>query len=527
MPTLTRRRFTQLAAFTLPQILVRSHARAQADVGRLGGGAHEFTILFTNDFHSAFRPIPAYWLRGTPRLGGAAHLATLIERERAAASTSFLLDSGDMFTGTMSFLTKGEALMEMMTVMRYDAMGAGNHEFDYGWKSFDRAITRVPFPVLCCNIRHRGSDVRFMRPYTILERGGVRLGVIGVMGLRAAHQTIMPSKVAELEFTDPIASAAACVRELRGTVDTIVVLGHQGLPGPMQTDAENEPSIQRSLDEDLAFCGAVPGIDLYIAAHSHHGLEQPLRHPDTGTLLLQTYGYGTRLGRIRLKVKDRRVVAHEGELLKVWSDELPGHAGVADRIAHYRRTVAEQIGPVLGRATRRIVRKYNAESPLGSFVADVLRNRMKTDLALTNAGGLRADLPEGELDRSHVLDAFPFINNATTVELAGREVKAAIEHGLSLQAGMAQASGVQATYDLRRPAGARLVSLRIGGEPVADDRLYRVATNNFLAEGGDGYAAFKRGRVIATDASISDLLIGHVRSAGAIDVPTPGRLLPA
>lgn len=527
MPNLTRRRFTQLAALALPQIFVPTRVRAQTDVGRLGGGAHEFTLLYTNDFHSAFGPIPAYWRTGSQLLGGAAHLATLIERERAAAGTAFLLDSGDMFTGTMSFLTQGEALMEMMTVMRYDALGVGNHEFDYGWQSFDRAMTRVPFPVLCCNIVHRGSGVRFTRPYTILERGGVRLGVIGVMGLRAARNTIMPSKVAELEFTDPVASAAACVRELRGTVDTIVVLGHQGLPGPMQTDAENEPSIQRPLDEDLAFCAAVPGVDVYVAAHSHHGLEVPLRHPDTGTLLVQTYGYGTRLGRIRLKVKDRRVVAHDGELLEVRSDALPPHAGVADRIAHYRRAVADKIGPVLGRAARRIVRKYKAESPLGSFIADVIRARMKTDVALTNAGGLRADLPAGDLDRSHLVDAFPFTDNAVTVDLTGRDLKAVLEHGLSLQAGMIQVAGLRATYDLARPTGERLISLRIGAQPVTDDRVYRVGTINFLAEGGDGYAAFKRGRVIATDAPMSDLLVEHVRAAGTIDVPTAGRIVPA
>ena len=131
------------------------------------------------------------------------------------------------------------------------------------------------------------------------------------MGLKAATRTIMPSKVAELEFTDPVAESAACVRALRGTVDVMVVLAHQGLPGPMQTDAENDPDVQRPLDEDLAFCAAVPGIDVYIAAHSHRGLEDPIVHPDTKTLVTQTYGYGTRLGRITLAVKDRRIVGHD------------------------------------------------------------------------------------------------------------------------------------------------------------------------------------------------------------------------
>lgn len=526
MNLITRRRFAHLATFA-PIALGAAWQRARADFGRLGGGAHEFTILYTNDFHSAFEPIPAYWLPGSRRLGGAAHLASLVERERTAAATSFLLDSGDMFTGTLSALTEGEALMEMMTAMRYDALGVGNHEFDYGWSVFDRARDRVPFPVLCCNIRHRGSGIRYTRPYTILERNGVRLGVVGVMGLNAARFTIMPSKVAELEFTDPVAETNACLAALRGTVDAVVVLAHQGLPGPMQTDAEHDPEVQRPIDEDLAFCAAVPGIDVYIAAHSHRGLEQAIKHPDTGALITQTYGYGTRLGRVRLKVKDRQVVAHDIELLKVWSDDLPPHAAVAARVAHYRQLMAGKIGPVLGRATARLIRKYNRESSLGSFIADVMRDRAKSDVAFTNAGGLRADLPEGPLDRGHVLDAFPFLNTSVTLELSGRDIRGVLEQGFSLKAGMVQAAGLRATYDLKRPTGQRLVSLEIGGRPADDGRMYRVTTNSFLAEGGDGYASFKAGKVIAQDALLSDLVCDHLRAKGTIAPPAAGRLVPA
>lgn len=526
MHRITRRQFARLAALA-PFALGAMANRARADFGRLGGGKHELTILYTNDFHSAFEPIPAYWLPGSPRLGGAAHLAALVERERAAVGTCFLLDSGDMFTGTVSHLTHGEALMEMMTLMRYDAMGAGNHEFDYGWQVFDHAVQRVPFPVLCCNVRYRDSGIRFTRPYTILERDGVRLGLIGVMGANAARYTIMPSKVAELEFTDPVTETKACVEELRNTVDVIIVLGHQGLPGAMQTDAENDPEVQRPLDEDLRFCAEVPGINLYIGAHSHHGLDQPIVHPDTGTLITQTYGYGTRLGRIRLKVNDRKVVAHDIELLKVWSDELSPHPAIAARVAHYRQIIAPQIGAPLGRTTTRIIRKYNRESPLGNLITDIMRARTNADVAVTNAGGLRADLPEGVIDRGNILDAFPFLNDTVTIELAGADLRGVIEHGLSLKGGLSQVSGLHATYDLKRPIGSRLVSLDVGGQPMDDARLYRVATNSFLGEGGDGYLSFKQGREIARGKLLSELLCDHVSAVKTIEPPAMGRLVPA
>ena len=119
--------------------------------------AREVTILYTNDFHSAFDPIPAYWLPGSPKLGGAAHLSSLINQIRKRDQTVFLFDTGDMFTEMLSFLTHGEALMEMMMSMSYDAMAIGNHEFDYGADNFEKQMNRAPFPVLGANIFYKGT----------------------------------------------------------------------------------------------------------------------------------------------------------------------------------------------------------------------------------------------------------------------------------------------------------------------------------------------------------------------------------
>ena len=123
----------------------------------LFGKDKEITILHTNDFHSAFDPIPAYWLEGSPKLGGAAYLSALINELREEEDTVFLFDSGDMFTGMLANLTEGEALMEMMMTMEYDALGIGNHEFDYGIEPFKRGINRVSFPVLGANIFYKGT----------------------------------------------------------------------------------------------------------------------------------------------------------------------------------------------------------------------------------------------------------------------------------------------------------------------------------------------------------------------------------
>src|SRR5207249_768938 len=153
-----------------------------------------------------------------------------------------------------------------------------------------------------------------------------------------------------------------------------------------------------------------PGIDVFIGGHAHRGIETPFVHPKTGTLIVQTYGYGTRLGYLKLRLKNRKIISHEGELLKVWSDQLVPDPDVAALIKRYKDQVAPLIGEVLGKSKARLVRDYRAESSLGDFVSDVIREQSGSDIGVINAGGLRADLPEGSVTKGNVLDALPFLN---------------------------------------------------------------------------------------------------------------------
>jgi 5'-nucleotidase / UDP-sugar diphosphatase len=485
----------------------------------------EVTILYTNDFHSAFDPIPAYWLPGAPRLGGAAHLATLMDKIRAREKPVFLFDTGDMFTGMLSNLTRGEALMEMMRAMRYDAMAIGNHEFDYGADNFLRQMNAVPFPVLGANIFYKGTDHPYSRPYVILEKDGVRLGVIGIIG-EDARSVALPSGITNLDFRDPVPIVRTLVGELRDRVDVVVVLAHQGKTGPMQSDAEARSEVQRDFDEDVRLCGQVEGIDVFVGGHAHHGIEPPFVHPATGTIIVQTFGYGTRLGYLKLKLEGRRVVGHEGELLKVWTDENAPDPAIAALIASYRKRLEAQIGQVLGRSRTRLVRDYRAESSLGDFVSDVMREATGAEVAVQNAGGLRADIPEGTVTNGHVLDALPFLNTVVEVELTGAQLREVLEQGLTLERGLVQTSGLRGTYDLSRPAGRRLVSIEVGGRPLADARVYRVATNSFVAEGGDLYATFLKTRARDSGRSLADVVMEALRRQGEIGPPLGGRFVP-
>ncbi|MEP6769331.1 MAG: bifunctional UDP-sugar hydrolase/5'-nucleotidase [Acidobacteriota bacterium] len=491
----------------------------------LGPKPREVTILYTNDFHSAFDPIPAYWLPGSPRLGGAAHLAGLVQQIRRRKATTFLFDAGDMFTGMLSNLTRGEALMEMMMSMGYDAMVIGNHEFDYGSENFTRQMHRVPFPVLAANVFHKGTRRYYSRPYALIERNGLRLAVIGIIG-EDARSVALPSGITELDFTDPIPEVRAAVKELRPQADLVVVLAHQGKTGPQQTDAEARPEVQRDFDEDIRLCGEVEGIDVFIGGHAHRGIETPFVHPKTGTLIVQTYGYGTRLGVLKLSLRGGRVVAYRGELRKVWSDRIPADRTVAAKLERYKRETAQEIGVVVGRSKARLVRDYNRESPLGSFIADVMRDQGTADAAFENAGGLRADLPAGPVTNGNVLDALPFLNTLVTCEMSGDQIRAVLEQGLSLERGLIQVSGIRASYDLGRPVGQRLVEVAVGGRPLEGTRPYRVATNSFLGQGGDLYRTFLDVKATDTGKALSDVVIGFLRSRPEVSAPAPGRWAP-
>ena len=424
-----------------------------------------------------------------------------------------------MFTGTFSFLSKGEALMEMMAAMRYDALGIGNHEFDYGSAVFEPLMWRAPFPVLGANIFHKGTRHRWARPWAIVERDGVRVGVIGVLGIDA-WGIINAAGIPDIEFTDPVEQVAAGVASLRPRVDLVVVLAHQGKTGPMQTDAEAHPEIQRDFDADIALAGAVPGIDVLVGGNAHRGIEVPFVHPETGTIIVQTYGYGTRLGHLKLRLQGGKVAGHEGSLLVVKSDELPPDPAVVARLEPFRKAAAPALSEVVGRTEARLVRQYNLESPLGDFVADVMREATGAEIAFENAGGLRADIPEGVVTRAHVVDALPFINTVVTVEMTGSQVREVLDQGLTLERGLVQVSGLEVIYDPARPVGSRLISARVAGTPLDDARTYRVATNSFLALGGDLYATFPRARMVHDSKTLLvDAVIAWLHSRGSVKPP--------
>ncbi len=487
----------------------------------------EVTLLYTNDFESAYDPIPAFWRDDLDHVGGIAQLATLIDEVRAEEDLSFLLDAGDIFTGTLAKLTRGELPFELMTTMDYDAMCIGNHEFEYGWWVLRDAMQRAPFPVLAANLFYEGTDIPFTQQWTILERDGYRIGVVGIFGQDAAT-ALFPPHLEGLEVRDPVAAARTAVARLRDEVDLVVLLTHEGKTAPMQTDDEADPSVHRDIDADIALAGAVPGVDVLIGGHADAGQEEPFIHPVTGTLICQTYGQGTRLGYLKLLVdpETREVIGHDGRLLIVASDELEPQPIVAAKLAAYRARFPE-VDEIVGRTAETLTRRYNEESDLGSLFADIMRDHGETDIAFVHSGGIRADLPAGEITRENLLDAFPFTDFVTTLRMTGAQILDVLEQSFSLERGVLQVSGMTVTYDLDRPVGERVIAVEIGGKPLDPEAIYTVTTFDFLASGADLYSGFLDAEVIqAQGPEFAELLVAHFATGEPVAAPIGGRLNP-
>ncbi|HUI75803.1 MAG TPA: bifunctional UDP-sugar hydrolase/5'-nucleotidase [Candidatus Acidoferrum sp.] len=487
----------------------------------------EITLLYSNDFHAAVEPVTATWLVDRPKIGGALDFAAWISMLRRTEPNAFLFDSGDLYTGqSISFLTRGQALVDIWKAIGFDATCLGNHEFDYGIDGALRYVREEPFPVLSANLFRKSSGAPFAKPFAIVERNGIKIAVIGIFGPEIKFTTTI-STWDTLEARDPVPILRELVPQLRKQADLIIVLAHEGLPGPMQSDAEAHPEIQRNFDTDKALVAAVPGIDVLISGHAHRGIEVPWVSPATGTIVVQTYGLSTTIGVLRLTVNvaEHRVIAHRGALVRVMDGVFSPPPNVAAVVTSWEEKAEAEGRKPIGEAAVPFTRDYNAESLIGALVTDAMLSQTGAEMAFENAGGIRGDLPRGILTRSDAISALPFMNTAVEMELSGADIRSALEQSLTLDAGMLQVAGLNATYDLSQMAGHRLVSVTVGGKPLQDDRTYKIVVSSFVAHGGDHYESFRHGKnVHDTGELLCDVLTDYARKVHTLTANPAGRM---
>jgi 5'-nucleotidase len=269
--------------------------------------AEKVTILYTNDTHARIDPFPVNAVNHAG-LGGASRRATLIKRIREYSPHTLLLDAGDVFHGTPWFnLFDGEKDLQLMSLMGYDAMCLGNHEFDNGLDGFAEVAPAADFPFLCANYKVDGTPLDpFVRQFIIKEKAGVRFGIFG-LGIRL-RGLVQPELYGDIRYANPVAWAEVLTEYLRETYSCkfIICLSHLGY----HYDDERI--------DDRKLASRVDGIDLIIGGHTHTFLDQPeaIVTPNGGTTLVTQAGHsGIRLGRIDLDLNGygdiKSVISHQ------------------------------------------------------------------------------------------------------------------------------------------------------------------------------------------------------------------------
>ena len=292
---------------------------------------------------------------------------------------------------------------------------------------------------------------------------------------------------------------------------------------------KRHPEIQRGIEADYQMAGKVKGIDVLFGGHADAGTEQAIVHPKTGTLIMQTYGQGTRLGQLKLMIdtEAKKILSHRGVLLPVISNQLEPHPIIVEKLAHYRAQFPE-LKETVFYAPERFSRAYNQESDLGNLYADILRDETNTQIAFINAGALRKDLPKGDVPLADLMDSFPFQDEIVILEMTGAQIEEVLEQSLSLERGMLQVSGLKVHYDRRQPIGNRVYTIELGRDPLESAKVYQVATIEILAQGGDLFSTFPKSKRISEKGSqpkFADTLQKYLATKQVMGMPLRGRLL--
>jgi 2',3'-cyclic-nucleotide 2'-phosphodiesterase/3'-nucleotidase len=485
------------------------------------------TLLETTDFHGSLLQSARDRTTNRP-IGGAAALATWLARERAKNPRRTLhLDGGDWMQGTpVSNLNFGRPVIAFFNRLGTDAAVVGNHEFDWTVDTLRTRMSEARFQPLAANWIERATGKRTpgVAPWTILERDGLRIGVIGILTDKTATVTL-PLNVKDYEFPNGGAMARAFADSARAAgADLIVVVGH--LPGTIDSTG----TVKGELADIARAVGGPDGAIAVLGGHSHNRLNGLV----DGMPVMISGSHGTTLGRMDFVIDraTRRPIPEETrrQLLTVFADEPRPDSTIAAFVDSANARLLPLTSRVLGRSKDALTRNRTGESSLGAWVADAMRAASGADFAFQNPGGLRADLDAGDVTMGDVYEVMPFDNQIATVTLTGAQVLDLLEQGMS-PTSMLQFSGLNLVIDPKRPRGERVLEARLlNGNRLDPGARYKVATNDFMAQGGDGYTTFAEGEGLKLPGLLMrDLLIAdvekHGKSGVPLEAPKPGRIV--
>lgn len=490
-------------------------------------GARTISLVGTNDLHGAISKLPLF----------AGYVNNLRAARKADGGGVLLVDGGDMFQGTLeSNLGEGADVVRAYNQIGYSATAVGNHEFDYGpegpqvtAKSIEddprgalkKRATEAKFPFLVANILDEKSGNRISWPNmpasTLVEIAGEKIGIVGT-STESTPFTTMPANFLGLKMAPAAAAIVTEAKALREQGAQIVVVAmHIGSKCTDLGHPNDDASCDKQEELFKVLSDLPPGsVDAIVAGHTHAAIAHRLH----GIPVIESYSAGRAFGRIDLRVSPDGHVT--GAKLYTPQDLCPdnkdtcmpgnyeGKQVVADaavqKIADEALAKAgerrkEKLGVTLAAP---VLRSYDHESAEGNLFCDLmLAATPSAQVALTNGGGLRADLPAGELTYGQLFEAMPFDNRFALVDVQGKHIRKLVS--ANLQKGGAIMSWGGLTAVARCDAGKLDVKITVGGKPLDDAKPYKLVTSDFLASGGDGVI----GRLKLPDGAIAitDLII--------------------
>lgn len=470
------------------------------DPGKDATATEPVVILHTNDVHGA--------------VSNYAKVAALASQYESEGAYVLILDAGDFSQGdTAVSVSEGATAVELMNMVGYDAVALGNHEFDYGFEALKKNMENAQFSVLAANVKYNG-ELAFDDAAVFTTPGGTKIGVFGLDTPETATKA-HPGKIQGVTFASgeemyQIAQdMATMLREDEGC-NYVICLGHLGI------DDETAATGNRSID----LLNKVTGIDVFIDGHSHSTEEEIVEKTNTDrkvgdTILTST---GTKLENIGVvTIKDSTItttcVPTEG--IEVAADDA-----IAARAAAIIAEIEADYGTVFAKTEVTLNGEKDPgnrtqETNLGDLITDALvwgaeQQGETVDAAITNGGGIRATIEAGDITKKDVNTVLPFGNTLSIIKITGEELLEVLEASTFCTpeaiGGFPQVSGIEFTVDTTKgydqgdeypgttyfaPKTINRVTIKtVGGKDFDPAATYTIATNDFMASGGDTYYRF-------------------------------------
>lgn len=493
--------------------------------------AEEIVIYHTNDIHARILDSD-----DKNQSIGFAYVSAYVKNARAQNKNTLWLDAGDTFHGLpIVNVSKGENMALLLNAAGVDALSPGNHDFNYSAERLEELSKECKFPFLAANIFWKKNGQRLFDAYKIFTlENGLKIGVFGLTTPDTA-KGMSPQYVDKLLFLDTVEKTKEVVKVLKPECDIIIGLTHLGV---------NDNASIKSTD----IANAVAGIDVIIDGHSHTELPQGIIAGNT--LIAQTGCWDHNLGKVTINVENKNIIDKKAVLIRkdeiVPKNEKPKNTkdsaakednslkpdeDIVAVLKDIETKNAKILGEVVAVSSKTLpcdqVTLRREETELGDFVADALLWKTNADAAIYNGATIRADLKQGNVTKGDILAMFPFGNILQTAKVSGKDVKAALEHSVEHYpvpfGGFLQVAGMTFEFDPALEKGARVSNIIIKGEPLMENKIYLIASSDFIFNGGNEYFMLKGKKIDREYGDMGDVLAEYLTDIKNFET-TKGRI---